>query len=218
MTTVTLGFFDQATGVLTLDAEQPLAEAARADLANVLTTATEMGCANPVEVLHGIGFPAWPHPTPHVRINGFWHNSLVEGPGRRSVVRFQGCPIRCVGCWVPETHDEKAGYDVGVGWMAQTLLQEGVERDGVTILGGEAFAQPHALRLLVESLRAIDPTVHILAYSGYTLKALRAKADADIDFVLDSINVLIDGPYIAVLADGAGPWTGSGNQKVHYFR
>ena len=26
--------------------------------------------------------------------------------------------------------------------------------------------------------------------------------------------MLIDGPYVAALADGAGPWTGSANQRV----
>ncbi|MND03817.1 hypothetical protein D3C83_238170 [compost metagenome] len=25
---------------------------------------------------------------------------------------------------------------------------------------------------------------------------------------------MIDGPYVAALADGAGPWTGSANQRV----
>jgi hypothetical protein len=34
---------------------------------------------------------------PLVRIAGVYHGSLVDGPGRRSVVRFQGCPIRCPG-------------------------------------------------------------------------------------------------------------------------
>ena len=32
--------------------------------------------------------------------------------------------------------------------------------------------------------------------------------------ILDEIEILIDGPYIAVLDESAGPWTGSGNQRV----
>jgi len=32
--------------------------------------------------------------------------------------------------------------------------------------------------------------------------------------VLDAVDILIDGPYIEALSDGAGPWTGSGNQRV----
>src|SRR5688572_1584609 len=32
-----------------------------------------------------------------VRIAGFWQRSLIEGPGRRTTVKLQGCPIRCRG-------------------------------------------------------------------------------------------------------------------------
>ena len=32
--------------------------------------------------------------------------------------------------------------------------------------------------------------------------------------ILDEIDILVDGPYIARLAATAGPWTGSGNQRV----
>ena len=34
---------------------------------------------------------------PCVRLAGYWHDSLIEGPGRRSVAKLQGCPIRCRG-------------------------------------------------------------------------------------------------------------------------
>ena len=34
-----------------------------------------------------------------------YHYSTVDGPGRRSVVQFAGCSIRCPGCFMfPETH------------------------------------------------------------------------------------------------------------------
>lgn len=36
-----------------------------------------------------------------------YHNSVVDGPGRRSVVQVAGCSIRCLGCYVPETHDRQ---------------------------------------------------------------------------------------------------------------
>ena len=32
--------------------------------------------------------------------------------------------------------------------------------------------------------------------------------------VLDELDMLIDGPYVARRAGDAGPWTGSGNQRV----
>jgi hypothetical protein len=41
-----------------------------------------------------------------------------------------------------------------------------------------------------------------------------ARPRLAIDAILDAINVLIDGPYVRALAESAGPWTGSGNQRV----
>ena len=88
-------------------------------------------------------------------------------------------------------------------------------RDGVTVLGGEPFLQPEGLLALVRALRARGCR-HILAYSGYTYERLRRMAERQpaIGAVLDEIEVLVDGPYVQALADSAGPWTGSGNQRV----
>ncbi len=56
----------------------------------------------------------------------------------------------------------------------------------------------------------------ILAYSGYTYERLKRMAEHTpaIGLILDEIAILIDGPYVAALAESAGPWTGSGNQRV----
>ena len=71
-----------------------------------------------------------------------------------------------------------------------------------------------ALLALVVTLRSRGCD-HILCYSGYTYEALRRRPKiAAIGAVLDEIDMLIDGPYVSALADGAGPWTGSANQRV----
>jgi anaerobic ribonucleoside-triphosphate reductase activating protein len=41
-----------------------------------------------------------------------------------------------------------------------------------------------------------------------------AQTRSAIGAVLEVADILIDGPFIAALADRAGPWTGSGNQRV----
>jgi anaerobic ribonucleoside-triphosphate reductase activating protein len=104
---------------------------------------------------------------------------------------------------------------VSVDRLAIELLDPSHYRDGVTVLGGEPFAQPDGLLALVVALRS-GGCRHILCYSGYTYEALRRQAEWQpaIRAVLDEIDVLIDGPYVAALADGAGPWTGSANQRV----
>ena len=95
------------------------------------------------------------------------------------------------------------------------MLDPEYERDGVTILGGEPFAQSSGLYALIRELRK-NGCPHIVCYSGYTLEALQEKAvkQPAIGEVLNEIDILIDGPYIESLAGGAGLWTGSGNQRV----
>ena len=92
------------------------------------------------------------------------------------------------------------------------------DRDGVTILGGEPFAQPLALYLLVDALRCRQADLHITVYTGFTIEALRRHDDPHINAVLGpaGVDLLIDGPYVKALASTAGPWTGSSNQRVLY--
>jgi anaerobic ribonucleoside-triphosphate reductase activating protein len=150
-----------------------------------------------------------------VRIAGYYHNSLMEGPGRRSSVLFQFCPLACKGCWVPHLHNSDGGELASVSTLAEKLLDPTFERDGVSILGGEPFAQAEGLLEFVKELRRRG-CQHILCYSGYTLEALieKAKRRSAIGEVLADIDMLIDGAYVEALADGAGAWTGSGNQRV----
>jgi anaerobic ribonucleoside-triphosphate reductase activating protein len=93
------------------------------------------------------------------------------------VLRVQGCPIHCPGCYVPETWDADGGKDLSIEDAARTLLDPDFPRDGVTILGGEPFAQPEALARLIDALRTIQPDVHILCYSGYTYESLSRRRD-----------------------------------------
>jgi|CXWL01.1.fsa_nt_gi anaerobic ribonucleoside-triphosphate reductase activating protein len=175
----------------------------------------ECGCARPIEVIP-VPITRENHSSePRVRIAGYYHNSLVEGPGRRSSVLFQFCPLSCRGCWVPHLHSPNGGELVSVKTLAEKLLDPSFERDGVSILGGEPFAQPESLLALVKELRQAG-CEHILCYSGYTFEALNEKATREkaICEVLADVDMLIDGPYVEGLADRSGAWTGSGNQRV----
>lgn len=158
---------------------------------------------------------------PLVRIAGVYHGSVVDGPGRRSVVRFQGCPIRCPGCYVPETHSLTGGMSVSISSVSAELTSErGAPRDGVTILGGEPFAQLEALLALLNQVKRAG--MHVVVYTGYTMEALQARGRPAMTEAMGLIDLLIDGPYVKELADGTGQWRGSRNQRLiesptHYF-
>lgn len=190
---------------------------------DALTTATallgagrELGCARPPAILPPPAAPsAEIAASICVRAAGYYHHSLTDGPGRRSCALLSGCDLGCAGCWVPHLHDPTGGELVPTGRLADALLDPAHPRDGVSLLGGEPFGQPEGLLALVRALRDRG-CPHILVYSGHTYERLRrhARHRPAIGAVLDAIEVLIDGPYVARLAAGAGPWTGSGNQRV----
>lgn len=151
--------------------------------------------------------------SPVLRVARIYHGSVVDGPGRRSVVQVQGCPIRCPGCYVPHTHDPAGGRVMPVEAVAAAVLDRcGEPRDGITITGGEPFAQPVALAALLRALR--DRGLHIVVYSGHTLDALRRRPEPAVQAALRSTDLLVDGPFVAARADGAGEWRGSRNQRL----
>ena len=84
--------------------------------------------------------------------------------------------------------------------------------DGVTILGGEPFDQPGPVAELISRLKRLG--LDITIYSGYTLEELIRRKDPNIDFVLTHIDLLIDGPFVSRVSDGAGEYRGSRNQKL----
>ena len=138
------------------------------------------------------------------RFHALWHGDVTVGPGVRSVVQFQGCPIRCPGCYVPETHDFAGGVAIDSATITDLLLDPNEYRDGVTILGGEPFAYLLALDMLTFSLQKRG--VPIVVYTGFTLEYLCRAMKSRVPFILRSIDVLVDGPYRRSMAAGAGEW------------
>ncbi len=207
---------DDLRGAILVEDNQDLSRTTIEHLRETLGETREIGCARPIEItkLPARSFQDSAE-TASVRIAGYYHDSLTEGPGRRSSVLFQYCPLKCKGCWVENLHGEQAGVMISAARLAAELLDPKFERDGVSILGGEPFAQPESLFALIEELRK-NRCPHIVCYSGYTLEALREKAKKQpaIGNVLNRINILIDGAYVESLSSSAGLWTGSGNQRV----
>ena len=145
-------------------------------------------------------------------LHRIYHNSVVDGPGRRSVVQVAGCSIRCPGCYVPETHIGQNGQLVTVSSIVDEVILYSCDQDGVTILGGEPFDQPGSVAEIVFRLKRLG--VHITIYSGNTLETLCARNDSNIHYILTHIDLLIDGPFNRKLVDNAGEYRGSRNQRL----
>lgn len=207
--TETTWLIDRATGDLVV--EGLTIEEAAALAADLLPSAQTVNCARPLtslpltqpETVKGVT----------LQVAQIYHGSLVEGPGRRSVVQVQGCPIRCPGCYVPETHNPTGGITMSVAdVLAEVLDPVGAPRDGVTVLGGEPFFQPVGLLALLQALRT--QRLHTVVYTGYRLEVLARRPELEVRAALELTDLLIDGPFVASLSDDAGEWLGSRNQRV----
>lgn len=150
----------------------------------------------------------------NLRLHKFLASSEVDGPGRRAVVFVQGCPIRCTGCAVPWTWDEKEGFDKDVSEIAEMIL-DGPDVEGVTFLGGEPFSQAAALAKLGREVKSAG--LSVVTFTGNLIEDIRASGDPDMLALLDVTDLLLDGPFVRELADMSRPWVGSSNQRFIYL-
>ncbi|NCB31596.1 MAG: anaerobic ribonucleoside-triphosphate reductase activating protein [Clostridia bacterium] len=147
----------------------------------------------------------------HIRISGVVYDSIVDGPGLRTAVFVQGCSHGCPGCHNPHTHDPAGGRDADTADILAAMAQNPVCA-GLTLTGGEPFEQPAPCLELAREVHALGKSVW--AYSGYTLEALRAMENPDVDALLKETDVLVDGPYLETLRSLELKFRGSTNQRI----
>jgi anaerobic ribonucleoside-triphosphate reductase activating protein len=146
-------------------------------------------------------------------------NTEAEGPGRRYALWVQGCPMRCPGCCNPELLRFGGGVPATVEALLARVLaaHERTALDGVSLLGGEPFAQALPLAVFAERVRAAG--LGVMVYSGYTLTELEACAATDpgVARLLAACDLLVDGRYERDKPDGSRRWIGSTNQQLHFL-
>ncbi len=208
----TTWIIDSRSGALTVEGLTQ-AESMRLTV-DMLPAGTSINCARPINIEPlRLSSTHAANGEPSLRVFRIYHNSVVEGPGRRSVLQTAGCLLRCIGCHSVETHPTDSGVEMNVAEILERLLApEGEPRDGVTILGGEPFLQPKGLLALMQSLKHREQ--HITLYTGYTLDDLIGRNDRTISRILELTDILIDGPFVKELSDNAGEYVGSTNQRI----
>ncbi|WP_290770856.1 pyruvate formate-lyase-activating protein [Anaerofustis sp.] len=93
------------------------------------------------------------------RIHSIESMGLVDGPGIRTVVFFQGCNLRCLYCHNPDTWDLCAGEEM----TAEEVINK-IKRfkpyfknnGGVTFSGGEPLMQSEFLLELLKKCKELD--------------------------------------------------------------
>ncbi|MEZ6122435.1 MAG: 4Fe-4S single cluster domain-containing protein [Planctomycetaceae bacterium] len=141
----------------------------------------------------------------------------AEGPGQRFALWVQGCPLRCMECCNPEMLPTGGGRQMSVTEvMAEILKATATHKiEGITLIGGEPFAQAAALAQLAAQVQQAGLTV--MVFTGYTLDELRSMRDDAADRLLHHTDLLVDGRYDRSQPDVQRRWIGSRNQQIHFF-
>lgn len=143
----------------------------------------------------------------------------ILGPGCRTVIWVQGCSVKpsCPGCtspeWIPFV-DQSASNLSEIMQTPKDLAEWAFEQDtsGITVSGGEPFAQAAGLADFLETLKDLGSTQDVLLYSGFLYENL-LKGTEDQQRLLGLADLLIDGPYVQALR-GGHLWRGSSNQRI----
>ena len=141
---------------------------------------------------------------------GIVNDSIVDGPGIRMTVFAQGCPHHCRGCHNPETWAFGCGTPMEEERIAEIVATNPLCR-GVTFSGGEPFAQAEGFSKLAQLLKSRG--YKVASYSGYTFEQLLNGTEAQ-QKLLQTIDVLIDGPYVHAQRSLEIAFRGSRNQRI----
>jgi pyruvate formate lyase activating enzyme len=92
------------------------------------------------------------------RVHSIETLGTVDGPGIRTVIFFQGCPLRCQYCHNPDTWEQRSGEERTIAELVQ-LAQRYIpyykaSGGGVTLSGGEPALQPEFAGELLRALQA----------------------------------------------------------------
>lgn len=146
----------------------------------------------------------------------------ANGPGCRTSLFVSGCTHHCEGCFNQETWDFGYGKpftDEVEDYILETLRSRFV--DGLTILGGEPMErvnQPTIAKLIHSVKETYNKTIWV--YTGYTFEELnnnhttRCCSPGITDYILNNIDVLVDGEFKMDLKDLRLQFRGSSNQRI----
>ena len=145
-----------------------------------------------------------------LELAGIVSDSIVDGPGIRTAIFAQGCPHHCKGCHNPETWEFGCGTLIPVEAVVEIVQSNPLCR-GVTFSGGEPFAQAEEFARLAALLK--EKGYEVASYSGYTYEQLLNGTEEQKQ-LLESIDILIDGPFIQSQKSLELVFRGSRNQRI----
>ena len=149
-----------------------------------------------------------------MRYTGIEYPDVANGLGVGVVLWCQGCRMGCPECHNPETWDINGGQPFTTESMNElfaALDKPYIKR--LTISGGHPLEPENTDGVLdvIKQVKARYPQKAIWLYTGWTIEELYQK---HMEYVLQDVDILVDGRYVAQLRNVALPYRGSENQRV----
>ena len=131
--------------------------------------------------------------------------TLHDGPGPRTTVFLQGCPLRCTWCHNPEGQEFGGGREMTDAEVADEVLRTAeflvMSGGGVTLSGGEPLAQADFSAAVIDRIRAREPRLtHAVETSGFAPQDEYREVVSRLDVVYQDVKF----PDL----DGYRRWTG----------
>ena len=129
--------------------------------------------------------------------------------------------FHCKNCFNPETWDFNGGKEFTqntVDSILKLIEPEYIIR--FSILGGEPLESQNHFELakLINLIKQKRPDIKIWVYTGYTYENLVSKESTYLEYILNNIDVLVDGQFQEDKKDLTYPFAGSTNQRVINMR
>lgn len=158
-----------------------------------------------------------------MNIAGINYESINDGEGVRTVIYVSGCSHKCKGCHNPQTHD--VNYGVEFTNEFQNDIINNIEKrpfiSGITLSGGDPLHDNNVedVYSLITNLKSKFPNKNIWLYTGYKFNFIMDNPLRDINTTLrkrivETCDVIVDGPFIEELKDLTLKFRGSSNQRL----
>ncbi len=134
------------------------------------------------------------------------HESLVDGPGLRTVIYLQGCKRHCKNCHNPSTWPLESGTRYSVGELKEIIRKTAFNKK-ITLSGGEPLLQAKAIENLIEALPEFD----FCMYTGYDMPDIPQA-------ILSKLHYVKIGAFDERYKTTTRPYLGSSNQKFINLR
>ncbi|WP_251619940.1 anaerobic ribonucleoside-triphosphate reductase activating protein [Odoribacter lunatus] len=136
-------------------------------------------------------------------------DTVVDGPGFRTVIYAAGCRHACPGCHNPQSWNMGNGHPVEVDTLVRQVLDDPFA--DVTFSGGDPLLQVEAFTALARQIKKQSRKT-IWCYTGYRYETV--VQSPRLFMLLPHIDVLVDGRFEQKLHDDKLLFRGSSNQRI----